>query len=72
MLQLDLKQVRKGKPIGLPYQGSKKKISKQIVQIIKQNFGEGRARSRLAGGVGQDKNRCERLFMVEGGLGYGL
>ncbi|MGG6495471.1 UNVERIFIED_CONTAM: hypothetical protein NY603_21365, partial [Bacteroidetes bacterium 56_B9] len=30
---------RKGKPLGLPYQGSKKKISKKIIEIIKQNFG---------------------------------
>lgn len=39
MLELDEKKIRKGKPIGLPYQGSKKKISKKIVEIIKQNFG---------------------------------
>ena len=39
MLNLDEKKIRKGKPIGLPYQGSKKKISKKIVEIIKQNFG---------------------------------
>ena len=38
-LALDEKKIRKGKPIGLPYQGSKKKISKKIVEIIKQNFG---------------------------------
>ena len=39
MLKLDEKKIRKGKPIGLPYQGSKKKISKKIIEIIKQNFG---------------------------------
>lgn len=39
ILQLDERKVRKGKPIGLPYVGSKKKISKKIVEIIKQNFG---------------------------------
>ncbi|ASZ71407.1 hypothetical protein HYP31_gp37 [Lactococcus phage 56003] len=33
MLNLDEKKIRKGKPIGLPYQGSKKKISKKIVEI---------------------------------------
>ena len=38
MLKLDEKKIRKGKPIGLPYHGSKKKISKKIVEIIKQNF----------------------------------
>ena len=42
MLNLDEKKIRKGKPIGLPYQGSKKKISKKIVEIIKQNFGTDR------------------------------
>ncbi len=30
MLSLDEKKIRKGKPIGLPYQGSKKKISKKM------------------------------------------
>lgn len=39
ILQLDEKKIRKGKPIGLPYVGSKKKVSKKIVEIIKQNFG---------------------------------
>lgn len=39
ILQLDEKKVRKGKPVGLPYIGSKKKISKKIVEILKQNFG---------------------------------
>ena len=34
-LILDESKIRKGKPIGLPYQGSKKKISKKIVEIIK-------------------------------------
>lgn len=39
MLTLDTKKIRKGRPIGLPYIGSKKKVSKAIVEIIKQNFG---------------------------------
>ena len=39
MLKLDEKKIRKGRPIGLPYIGSKKKVSKKIVEIIKQNFG---------------------------------
>ena len=34
MLKLNEKMIRKGRPIGLPYQGSKKKISKKIVEII--------------------------------------
>ena len=38
MLKFDQKQIRKSKPIGLPYQGSKKKIARQIVSLIKQNF----------------------------------
>lgn len=37
-LILDEKKIRKGKPVGLPYVGSKKKISKKIIEIIKQNF----------------------------------
>ncbi|WP_028124744.1 DNA adenine methylase [Eremococcus coleocola] len=37
-LILDEKKIRKGKPVGLPYQGSKKKISKKIIEVIKQNF----------------------------------
>jgi hypothetical protein len=39
MLKLDEKKIRKGHPLGLPYQGSKKKVAKKIVEIIKQNFG---------------------------------
>lgn len=39
MLKLDEQKIRKGRPIGLPYIGSKKKVSKKIVEIIKQNFG---------------------------------
>ena len=38
MLKFDQKQIRKSKPIGLPYQGSKKKIARQIVSLIKHNF----------------------------------
>lgn len=38
MLKLDKKKIRKGKAVGLPYVGSKKKISKKIIEIIKQNF----------------------------------
>lgn len=38
ILKLDERKIRKGKAIGLPYMGSKKKISKKIVEIIKQNF----------------------------------
>lgn len=52
MLLLDEKQIRKGKPIGLPYVGSKKKISKKIVEIIKQNFGTDKTVYDVFGGGG--------------------
>ena len=51
-LVLDEKNVRKGKPIGLPYVGSKKKISKKIAQIIAQNFGNDKPFYDLFGGGG--------------------
>ena len=52
MLKLDEKKIRKGRPIGLPYQGSKKKISKKIVEIIKQNFGTYKPIYDIFGGGG--------------------
>ena len=52
MLTLDEKKIRKGKPIGLPYVGSKKKISKKIVEIIKQNFGTDKKVYDVFGGGG--------------------
>lgn len=52
MLEFNPKSVRKGKPIGLPYKGSKKKISKQIVQIIKENFGVDKPIYDIFGGGG--------------------
>lgn len=51
-LVLDEKKIRKGKPVGLPYVGSKKKISKKIVEIIKQNFGTDKAVYDVFGGGG--------------------
>ncbi|GAK32027.1 phage tail protein [Weissella oryzae SG25] len=51
-LVLDEKKIRKGKPIGLPYVGSKKKISKKIVEIIKQNFGTDKPVYDIFGGGG--------------------
>ena len=51
-LVLDEKKVRKGKPVGLPYVGSKKKISKKIAQIIAQNFGTDKPFYDLFGGGG--------------------
>ena len=58
MLTLDEKKVRKGKPIGLPYQGSKKKISKKIVEIIKQNFGTDKPIYDVFGGGGAITAEC--------------
>ena len=58
MLTLDEKKVRKGKPVGLPYQGSKKKISKKIVEIIKQNFGTEKPIYDIFGGGGAIAAEC--------------
>ncbi|MCD0097785.1 hypothetical protein HK274_05765 [Streptococcus agalactiae] len=58
MLILDEKKIRKGKPVGLPYQGSKKKISKKIVEIIKQNFGTDKAIYDVFGGGGAITAEC--------------
>ena len=58
MLTLDEKKIRKGKPIGLPYQGSKKKISKKIVEIIKQNFGTDKPIYDIFGGGGAITAEC--------------
>jgi len=52
MLKLDEKKIRKGKAVGLPYVGSKKKISKKIVEIIKQNFGTDKTVYDVFGGGG--------------------
>ena len=58
MLELNEKKIRKGKPIGLPYQGSKKKISKKIVEIIKQNFGTNKPVYDIFGGGGAITAEC--------------
>ena len=58
MLELDEKKIRKGKPIGLPYQGSKKKVSKKIVEIIKQNFGTETPIYDIFGGGGAITAEC--------------
>lgn len=55
---LNEKTVRKGKPIGLPYVGSKKKISKKIVQIIKDNFGTDKPIYDIFGGGGAITAEC--------------
>lgn len=58
MLTLDEKKIRKGRPVGLPYQGSKKKISKKIVEIIKQNFGTDKPIYDIFGGGGAITAEC--------------
>ena len=58
MLILDEKKIRKGKPLGLPYQGSKKKISKKIIEIIKQNFGTDKPIYDIFGGGGAITAEC--------------
>lgn len=58
-LTLDEKKIRKGKPVGLPYMGSKKKISKKIVEIMKQNFDiEGKTVYDIFGGGGAITAEC--------------
>lgn len=58
LLELNEKVVRKGKAIGLPYVGSKKKISKKIVQIIKDNFGTDKPIYDIFGGGGAITAEC--------------
>ena len=58
MLTLDEKKMRKGRPLGLPYQGSKKKISKKIVEIIKQNFRTEKPIYDIFGGGGAITAEC--------------
>ena len=58
MLELDEKKIRKGRPIGLPYKGSKKRISKKIVEIIKQNFGTEKPVYDIFGGGGAITAEC--------------
>lgn len=58
MLSLDESKIRKGRPVGLPYVGSKKKISKKIVQLIIQNFGKDKIVYDLFGGGGAITAEC--------------
>ena len=57
-LKLDESKIRKGRAIGLPYQGSKKKISKKIIEIIKQNFGTNKPIYDIFGGGGAITAEC--------------
>ena len=58
MLTLDESKIRKGRPVGLPYVGSKKKISKKIVQLIIQNFGKYKTVYDVFGGGGAITAEC--------------
>lgn len=58
-LVLDEKKIRKGRPIGLPYVGSKKKIAKKLIEIIKQNFGTDKTIYDLFGGGGAITLECK-------------
>ena len=58
-LVLDEKKIRKGRPIGLPYIGSKKKIAKKLIEIIKQNFGTDKIVYDLFGGGGAITLECK-------------
>ena len=58
MLVLDETKIRSGKPVSLPYQGSKGKICKQIVEIIKQNFGTDKTVYDIFGGGGAITYEC--------------
>lgn len=58
MLKFDEKKVRKGRPLGLPYVGSKRKISKKIVELIKQNYGTDKTVYDLFGGGGAVTLEC--------------
>ena len=58
MLTLDESKIRKGRPVGLPYIGSKKKVSKKIVQLIIQNFGKDKTVYDIFGGGGAITAEC--------------
>ena len=58
LLVLDEKKIRKGKSLGLPYQGSKNKVAKKIVEIIKQNFGTDKVVYDIFGGGGAITAEC--------------
>lgn len=58
-LVLDEKEIRKGRPIGLPYIGSKKKIAKKLIEIIKQNFDTDKTIYDLFGGGGAITLECK-------------
>ena len=57
-IKLDEKKIRKGRPVGLPYVGSKKKVAKKIVQLIIQNFGGDKKVYDIFGGGGAITAEC--------------
>lgn len=58
MLRIDEKLIRKGKAYGLPYQGSKRRIAKTLVALIKTNFKESLPIYDLFGGGGSVFMEC--------------
>ena len=58
IIKLDERKIRKGRPVGLPYVGSKKKIAKKIVQLIIQNFGDDKKVYDIFGGGGAITAEC--------------
>lgn len=57
-IKLDEKKIRKGRPVGLPYVGSKKKVAKKIVQLIIQNCGDDKKVYDIFGGGGAITAEC--------------
>ena len=57
-IKLDEKKIRKGRSIGLPYVGSKKKIAKKFIQLIIQNFGDDKKVYDIFGGGGAITAEC--------------
>lgn len=58
MIYLDESKIRTGKSLGLPYIGSKKKIAKKIIAIIKQNFNSNLPIYDIFGGGGAITAEC--------------
>lgn len=58
MLKVDKRHIRKGKAYGLPYQGSKRRIAKELVALIKTNFDEVLPVYDLFGGGGSVFMEC--------------
>ena len=48
LLRLDEKKIRKGKPDGLPYQGSKKKVAKKVAKKATKKVAKKVAKKKVA------------------------